>query len=124
MTKAELLDHFALNALNSLIQKHGLANSALWMSENSYRMAENMIEYRQKVLDEWALKEDMANGDIFKMDLPMRVFYCLRAEGIYKTDQLREITRRDMLRIPNMGKKGLQQLIDALPNDFKFKGDM
>lgn len=48
------------------------------------------------------------------LDLPCRVLNCLRAENIVTVDQLCMWSENKILRIPNMGRKGLNYLKNEL----------
>ena len=48
------------------------------------------------------------------LDLPCRVLNCLRAENLTTVDQLCMYSENKILRIPNMGRKGLNYIKDEL----------
>ena len=114
MTKTDLLDHFALQAMQSIIAKHEHSIGSMYVSQKAYSIAADMLECRQKILEEWDTKTKLAAGNLDKLDLPLNILFHLRAEEIYTVDQLRERTPRDILRIPNMGKRKLQRIEYAL----------
>lgn len=123
MTKEEMLDHFALHAMRSQIEKYGITNSYEALSETSYRVAQNMLASRKRVLDQWLQEEQYKNADLHELDLPVRIFRCLTAEGIYTKEKLCEWGIRDLRRIPNLGLKGLEKVKFAMAEaGLKLKG--
>ena len=57
------------------------------------------------------------------LDLPLRASNCLRFEEIYTIDDLCSRTERELLRIPNMGRKSLNEIKDQLANIGRRLGD-
>ena len=49
-----------------------------------------------------------------ELNLTVRTGNCLRADDIYTIDELCKYTERDLLRIPNMGKKAVHEIREAL----------
>jgi len=117
MTKEELLDHFAINAMNSQIQKFGITNPYT-LAQTSYRMAEAMLDNKRRINDEWKQEEkrqeQYANADLHELNLPIRYLRCLQAEDIHTKQRLTEWTDRDIRRIPNLGAKGRKLLQEAM----------
>ena len=56
MTKEELLDHFAVNAMNAQIEKMGITNPFA-LAQTAYRMAKEMVEHRDRIIQEWEEEE-------------------------------------------------------------------
>ena len=112
MTREELLDLFAAEAMKALIatEKHNPGSVA----RSAYQIAESMLEEKERILARWQLNEDIKTGSIDKLDLPIRVLHCLRSEGIYTTAQLQQWTTRDLRKIPNMGAKGIREVEYAM----------
>ena len=48
MTNEELLDHFAINAMNSQIEKFGITNPHS-LAQTAYRVAQDMLENRTRL---------------------------------------------------------------------------
>lgn len=48
------------------------------------------------------------------LDLDVRSYNCLRAENILTLDQLCRCTERDLLRVPNLGRKSLNIIREGL----------
>ena len=126
MTKEELLDHIAITAMSAQIQKFGITNPYT-LAQTSYRMAQDMIDNRRRIHDEWnrekEQQEQYANANLHELNLPVRYFRCLTAEGIYTKEKLCEWDIRELRRIPNLGAKGLKYIKEALAeSNLKLKG--
>jgi len=126
MTKTEILDHFALYAMQAQIEKMGITNPFA-MAQTSYRLAVEMLEHRDRILREWQRDQEMQhkqiNSDIKELDLPIRYYRCLVSEQILMKQDLCNWTEREMRRIPNLGVKGLQFVKEAMAlHGLKFKG--
>lgn len=104
MTKEELLDHLAVEVLKASPQ------SAL----DAYRVAEIMISRRQEIINRWALPETIVDGDIEKLELTVRTERCLKAAEIHTIDQLIKYSDMGLLRIPNLGRKSIREIIEQL----------
>lgn len=126
MTNEELLDHFAINAMNSQIEKFGITNPYN-LAQTSYRVAQDMLENRTRIIAEWKREEEQkieyATADIHELNLPIRYYRCLIAENIHTKKKLCEWTERDIKRIPNLGPRGLRYLKEAMQAEgLKFWG--
>ena len=126
MTNEELLDHFAINAMNSQIEKFGITNPHS-LAQTAYRVAQNMLENRNRIIAEWKRDEEQkieyATADIHELNLPIRYYRCLTAENIYTKKKLCEWPEIDIKRIPNLGPRGLRYLKEAMAQEgLKFKG--
>ena len=126
MTKTEMLDHYALYAMQAQIEKMGITNPFA-MAQTSYRLAVEMLEHRDRILREWQRDQEMQhkqiNSDIKELDLPIRYYRCLVSEQILMKQDLCNWTEREMRRIPNLGVKGLQFVKEAMAlHGLKFKG--
>lgn len=127
MTKEELLDNFAINAMTAQIQKFGITNPYT-LAQTSYRMALDMLDNRRRIHAEWKAdqerQEQYENSDIKELNLPIRYERCLTSEGIWTKKKLCEWTERDIRRIPNLGAKGrklLQEAMAALNLKLKYQ---
>ena len=126
MTKTELLDHFAVNAMKAQIEKMGITNP-FSTAQTAYRMAVEMLEHRERILREWQKEQEMQhkqlNSDIQELNLPVRYHRCLVSENILMKQDLCNWTEQEVRRIPNLGVKGLQFVKEAMVlHGLKFKG--
>jgi DNA-directed RNA polymerase alpha subunit len=113
MNKEQLLDQFAIEAMKAIQRQEGMVavhNVAL----RAYGIAEKMLECRQTVLDNWALKDAIVEDGIEKLELTVRSEHCLKAEGIYTITQLLTYSDIGLLRVPNLGRKSLREIIEQL----------
>jgi DNA-directed RNA polymerase alpha subunit len=127
MTKEELLDHFATNAMVAMLTKEPLRDRSI-IAQTAYRMAQDMLEVRTRIHREWEeeakQQERYKTADLEELNLPVRYFRCLRSEGILSKKELCEWDIRDLRRIPNLSSKGLQFIREALVvNGLKLKGE-
>lgn len=76
---------------------------------------ERAIEYNRKVADrQKSVEEKRAVWDI--LNLTVRTSNCLRAEDIYTIEDLCTWTERKLLQIPNMGRRSVGEIKEALAN--------
>jgi len=104
MTKEELLDHLALAVLKASPQS----------ARDAYRVAEDMIERRQEIINKWVLREAVIEDGIEQLNLTVRSEHCLKAEEIYTITQLTGCTEQRLLKTPNLGRKSLREIIERL----------
>ena len=104
MTNEELLDHFAFELLRSSQQS----------ARDAYRIAEDMIERRQEILNRWALHEAVIDDGIEHLNLTVRSENCLKAEDIFTIKQLTRCTEQRLLKTPNLGRKRVNEIIECL----------
>jgi DNA-directed RNA polymerase alpha subunit len=104
MTNEELLDHLALEVLR--VSPHP--------ARDAYRIAEDMIERRQEILNRWALREAVIDDGIEHLCLTVRSENCLKAEDIYTITQLTGCTEQRLLKTPNLGRKSIKEIIECL----------
>ena len=102
MTKEELLDQLALEVLKASPQS----------ARDAYRVAEDMIERRQEILNKWAMTEAIVFDGIETLGLTVRSEHCLKAEEIYTVTQLLGCTENRLLKTPNLGRKSLKEIIE------------
>lgn len=117
MNKEEMLDHFAVHAMQAQIQNTGIKNP-FELAELSYRMATHMVERRGRIYAEWAKEQEMQQrykaADLHELNLPVRYHRCLASEDILMKQDLCNWTERDLRKIPNLGVKGLQFVKEAM----------
>jgi len=104
MTKEELLDHLALEVLKASPQS----------ARDAYRVAEDMIERRQEIINKWVLREAVVEDGIEQLNLTVRSEHCLKAEEIYTITQLTGCTEQRLLKTPNLGRKSIKEIIECL----------
>ena len=126
MDKKEMLDHFAVNAMNAQIEKFGITNPFA-LAQTAYRLAMEMVEHRNRIHAEWEKEEEQQRlyktANLHELNLPVRYFNCLRAEDIYTKEQLCKWDIRDLRKIPNLGAKGVQLVKEAMAEaNLKLKG--
>lgn len=120
MTKEELLDQFAFEAMKIGIEKNSTA-----IAREAYNIAEEMLERRQSILKKWALSEAIIDQGIDKLGLTVRSENALKAEEIYTIDQLRNCTFNQLLKTPNLGRKSINEIIFQMNAfGFKLKGEL
>ncbi len=74
------------------------------------RKAEIMVERKETV------KEKILETTIEELDLSVRSFNCLKRAGISTVEDLINRTEEDMIRVRNLGKKSLEEVIQKLNN--------
>jgi DNA-directed RNA polymerase alpha subunit len=112
MNKEELLDQLAMEILR--IAPHTF--------ERSYEIAGQMLERRRKIIDEWASR-DAHVEDVESLELTARSDKCLAANEIFTINQLLKCTENDLLKMPNLGRRSLNEIKDRLAErGLKLKG--
>jgi DNA-directed RNA polymerase subunit alpha len=113
-TKEELLDLFATQAMKSLVDRANGVMDPYRLAEVSYTVAERMVERRQKILQQWKLDENVVQHGIEKLNLTVRTERCLKAEGILTIQHLCGCTESRLLRLPNLGRKSLNEIVEQM----------
>lgn len=122
-TKEELLDLFAIEIIKSLISvRDQNSRDASRLAEDAYFIADKMLERREMILNQWGLdkkvvqklNKEMEQDSIDKLCLTRRPENCLKAEGIITITQLQNCTENMLLKIPNLGRKSLKEIIEEL----------
>jgi DNA-directed RNA polymerase subunit alpha len=115
LTKENLLDHFALEAMKTLIAKRDNdSRDAHRLAGDAYIIAEKMLEHRQKVFEKWKQEKEIEPDDIWTLEIRVRTQNCLKAEGIRTIKQLQNYTERRLMKIPNLGRKSVSELIEQM----------
>ena len=104
MNKEELLDQLAMEILR--IAPHTF--------ERSYEIAGQMLERRRKIIDEWASRDAHVEGYVESLELTARSDKCLAANEIFTINQLLKCTENDLLKMPNLGRRSLNEIKDKL----------
>lgn len=123
LTKENLLDNFAIEAMKTLIVKRDNdSRDAYRMAGDAYFIAERMLEQREKILSQWEIdkevvqktNEEIERDSIDNLCLTIRAQNCLEAEGIITLTQLQKCTEGRLLRIKNLGRKSLEEIIEQM----------
>lgn len=104
MNKEELLDQLAIEILR--VAPHAF--------EKAYDMASLMMDRRRVILEQWILRDADADGYIEDLELSARSDKCLHAESIRTISQLLRFTENDLLKVPNLGRRSLNEIKDQL----------
>ena len=122
-TKENLLDCFAIEALKTLIAKRDNdSRDAYRLAGDAYFIAEKMVERRQEILDRWKQEEEVKQDGIEKLNLTLRSERCLKSDDILTIQQLQKCTKNRLLRIPNLGRKSLEEIIEQMTaHGYKLK---
>jgi DNA-directed RNA polymerase alpha subunit len=80
---------------------------------NSYKVAEEMIKMRQLVLERILLGEKPSML-LDEIPFTVRTSNCLREANVYNVGQLQQWTANELLKLPNLGRKSLKEIIDEL----------
>ena len=113
--KENLLDTFALEAMKTLIAKRDNdSRDAYRLAGDAYIIAEQMLEHRQKVFEKWKQEKEIEPEDIWTLEITVRTQNCLKAEGIRTIKQLQNYTERRLMKIPNLGRKSVTELIEQM----------
>jgi DNA-directed RNA polymerase alpha subunit len=113
-TKEALLDGFATEAMKALVSRTSERVNLYQLSAEAYIIAERMVERRQTILNQWALTENIVQEGIEKLNLTVRTERGLKAEGILTIQQLQSCTERRLMKIPNLGRKSITEIIEAI----------
>ena len=117
MTNEEFIDHIALITLVENLRK--LTNPMTITDANrlayiAYATGEAMLEKKQKLLKEFADLKARESTDLIHLDLTLRTLNTLMRDDIYTIDQLTQCTASRLLRIPNLGRKALNEIKEGL----------
>lgn len=104
MNKEELLDHLAIEILR--LAPHSFVKA--------YDLAEEMVERRQQILDRWVLRDEIVEGVVGRLELTVRSENCLKDAGVLTIKQLQALTENDLLRLPNLGRKSLNEIKEQM----------
>ena len=117
MTNEEFIDHIALTTLVESLRKapNPMSNTDPYrLSWLAYETATAMLEQRKKLLKELNEQKVKESTDLIHLNLTLRTMHALMADEIYVIDQLTQCTENHLLRIPNLGRKALNEIKDGL----------
>lgn len=109
MTTEDRLDLFAIEAMKSYILQ-GNRYNAHFLAVESYRVAKEMILNRQLAIDEMRVGGKDALMLIEELEFTVRTNNCLKAAGIQTVGQLKQWSRNDLFKLPNLGKMSIQEI--------------
>jgi len=112
MTREDRLDELAMEAMKAAIVNGGIVNTYA-LALNSYTVASEMLNRRHLVLEQMVLG-DMPSMLVEELELTVRTSNCLREAKIFTIGQLQQWTEDELLRLPNLGRKSLKELIEQL----------
>jgi DNA-directed RNA polymerase alpha subunit len=109
MTTEDRLDMFATAAMKSYILQ-GAGYDSQFLAAQSYRVAKEMICSRKLVIDEMRGEGDETLMFIDELEFTVRTSNCLKGAGIKTVGQLKQWTRNDLLKLPNLGSKSIKEI--------------
>ena len=117
MTNEEFIDHIALTTLVENLRK--VTNPMTLTDANrqaylAYATGVAMLEQKLKLLKEFADLKARESTDLIHLNLTLRTLHALMGDDIYTIDQLTQCTEHHLLRIPNLGRKALNEVKDGL----------
>ena len=112
MTREDRLDALAMEAMKASIVNGGIVNTYA-LALNAYTLASEMLNRRQLVLEQM-LQGDKPSMLIDEVPFTVRTSNCLREANIYNVGQLQQWTANELLKLPNLGRKSLKEIIDEL----------
>ena len=112
MTREDRLDAFAMEAMKAAIMHKGIVNNH-FLAAVAYDIAEEMLKRRHLVLEQMVLG-DMPSMLVEELELTVRTSNCLKEAKIFTIGQLQQWTEDELLRLPNLGRKSLKEVIEQL----------
>jgi DNA-directed RNA polymerase alpha subunit len=112
MTREDRLDALAMEAMKAAIVNGGIVNTYA-LALNAYVLASEMLKRRQLVLEQ-ILLGDKPSMLLDEVPLSVRTSNCLREANIFNVGQLQQWTENELLKLPNLGRKSLKEIIDEL----------
>jgi hypothetical protein len=125
MNNEEFIDHIALHTLLESLRKvtHPMGiEDTRRLAYLAYATGEAMLEKKQKLLKKFADQKARESTDLIHLNLTLRTLYALMGDDIYTIERLTQCTEKELLRIPNLGRKALNEIKDGLSaNGLKLK---
>jgi DNA-directed RNA polymerase alpha subunit len=127
MSETELRDHFAGIALAGLIAKIPLQELGINDETVEYNnIASSAYLYANAMMEERSNEEIYLDksASINQLGLTVRTTNCLMSEDIFTVSELISFRENDLFKIPNMGRKSLNDIKDRLKKyGLKLEGD-
>ena len=105
-----LRDYFAAKAMQGFIVEGGISDAKYekwFIAKGAYEMADAMLNERDD-------KNKLLSYSVYDLTLDVRTLNCLRAEGIETIGELCGKHTYELKKVPNLGKKCLKNIVDAL----------
>ena len=105
-----LRDYFAAKAMQGFIVEGGISDAKYekwFIAKGAYEMADAMLNARDD-------KNKLLSYSVYDLTLDVRTLNCLRAEGIETIGELCGKHTYELKKVPNLGKKCLKNIVDAL----------
>ena len=110
----DLKDRFAMAAMVAILRRENKPQNYSDVAREAYRYADFMMEERQEQIDQAALDERRKNGDMQTLKLSTRLHYALLSEDLYSISDICNCTKKEILKIRNIGPTQLANLIFEL----------
>ena len=112
MTREDRLDELAMEAMKAAIVNGGIVNTYA-LALNSYTVASEMLNRRHLILEQMILG-DMPSMLVEELAMTVRTSNCLKEAKIFTIGQLQQWTAEELMRLPNLGRKSLKEVIEQL----------
>jgi len=113
MNKEERLDMFALEAMKASIVHGGIVNTYA-LALDCHILAMEMLKRRQLVIEQMLAGDRSSAMLLDEVPFTVRTSNCLRAANVYNVGQLLQWTENELLKLPNLGRKSLKEIIQEL----------
>ena len=118
MTNEELLDRVALLMLPELYRNRNDDTSLMSTARGAYLVADCMVTCRTQLLEHWATTTALIiardTNDLAELRLSGRTTDSLLNGEVFTIKQLISCTEHDLLRLPNFGRKSLNEVKQVL----------
>ena len=120
------VDYIAVDEINTPIKKVSYAIETntvelLKLYLNPFLDLGNRLEYLREDIEEEEEEEENSEKDnnmldtkIEELDLTVRSFNCLKKAGIEEVGQLAKLSMADLLKIKNLGRKSLDEILEKM----------
>ena len=118
MTNEELLEHVALLMLPELYRNRNDDTSIMSTARAAYLIADCMVTCRTQMLEHWATEAALIlardTSDLAELKLTGRTIASLLNGDVFTISQLVSCTENDLLKLPNFGRKSLNEVKQVL----------